>query len=133
MTVTNPPVVGTVQSYLLAAARNVDSNTLATTTLGWQGTATAANSFPMYAQLYRKSGTLLLLVGTLLLNSVIIQAVSAAQAALLGAGADPLQYPLSSAVSVAILPVAGNYQFTVGTINGSGSTIDIEIWGVRTA
>lgn len=133
MFVTNPPVVSTVQSYLLAAARSVDANTLATTTLAWQGTATAANSFPVAVRIYRRTGTLSLLIGTVLLNSVVIQTVSAIQSALLGAAADPLHYPVSSTTSVTIVPISGNYQFTVGTINGSGATIDVEIWGLRTS
>lgn len=133
MVVANPSIVSSVQSYLLAAARGVDANSLATTTLAWQGSNSASNSFPVAIRIYRRSGTLALLIGTLLLNSVVLQAVSAVQSALAGAGADPLHYPISSASSVTIVPISGNYQVTVGTINGSAATIDVEIWGLRTS
>lgn len=130
MTVTNPPVVSTNQLYQLAVG-TIDANALATTALSWLNGATAANSIPLVARVYRVSGTLSLMIGTLNLNAVVVQAVSAVQSALLGAAADPVQYPLSSAVAVAIMPVAGNYGFTVGTVNGTASSIRVEVWGWR--
>lgn len=130
---TYTPIPSPNQFYLLASLRGVSANDLATTALSWQNGANAVNSIPVVARIYRRSGTLSLMIGTLNLNSVVVQAVSAVQSALLGAAADPLQYPLSSAVSVGIVPIAGDWGFTVGTINGTASTIDIEVWGIRTA
>ena len=124
------PVGSQSQFYLLAAARAVDTNALASTVLEWQNGANAANSLPVVARLFRRSGTLSLLIATLTLNGTTVQAISAVQSALLGAAADPLQYPLSSAVAVAILPVSGNWGFTVGTINGTASSIDVLVYGM---
>lgn len=131
MIVSNPPgPVSLNQAYLLAVARNVDANTLATTALSWQNGMSAATTFPMYARITRKTGTLSLMVASLRLNSVIVQPISAVQSALLGAASDPLLYPLSSAISVTIVPITGNWDIVIGTINGSGATLDCEIWGL---
>lgn len=118
------------QFYLLADGRSINTNTLATTALTWRNGATAATSMPLMARIYRKTGTLLLLVGTLNLNSVVIQAVSAVQSALLGAAADPLNFAITTNTSATIIPISGDYGFTVGTINGSVSSVDCEIWGL---
>ena len=132
MIVNNPPgPVSSNQVYLIAAARDVDANSLATTTLGWQNGLNASNTLSLYARVLRKTGTLSLLVASIRLNSVIIQPISAIQSALLGAGANPLIYPLSSAVSVTIVPIAGDWDIVVGTMNGTASTIDIEIYGIK--
>lgn len=134
MVVNNPPgPVSTNQVYLIAAARSVDANALATTVLSWQNGMSAATTLPMYARITRKTGTLLLMIASLRLNSVIVQPISATQSALLGAGADPLVYPLSSAVSVTIVPISGNWDIVVGTINGGASTIDVEVFGLKIA
>lgn len=133
MTVTNPPTVSPVQSYLIASALSVNSNTLATTTLNWATGMTAANTLPMFAQIFRRTGTLSLLIGSLRLNAVIIQPVSALQAALLGSGADPLIFPLGTTTSATIVPVSGNWDFVVGTINGGASTIDVLVYGLKIA
>ncbi len=133
MIVTNPPVVSPIQPYLLANAIGVNANVLATTTLTWATGMNAANTCPMFARIYRVTGTLSLLIGTLLLNSVVIQTVAAAESLVLAATSSALHYPISSAVAVQVVPTAGNYQFTVGTINGGASTITIEVYGIKTA
>lgn len=134
MIVNNPPgPVSVNQVYLLAAARDVNANSLATTTLSWQNGMSAATTLPMYARITRKTGTLSLMTASLRLNSVIVQPISAVQSALLGAGSDPLVYPLSSAVSVTIVPISGNWDIVVGTINGSGATLDCELFGLKIA
>lgn len=131
MNVINPPIVSSVQPYLLANAVGVDANSLATTSLNWIGTMNAANTFPLFARIYRVTGTMALLIATLKLNSIVIATILAAESAQLAATTSALQYPLSSTVSVTPMPVAGNYQLTVGTINGSGATITVEVWGFK--
>lgn len=132
MNVQNPPgPVSPIQPYLLANAIGVDSNSLATTTLNWANGLSAANTFPLFVRVYRVTGTISLLVASIKLNSVIIANVLATEAAQLAATTSALQYPLSSTVSVTPMPIAGNYQITVGTINGGASTISIEIYGFK--
>lgn len=124
-----PSNVSSNQFYLIAAAIGVDANAIAATNLSWQNAATAANSIPMVARIYRKSGTLSLMIATLRLNSTIIQPISAANSTLLGAGADPIQYLLDTTTSATVVPANGAWDFNVTTINGSGSTVDVEVWG----
>lgn len=134
MIVYNPPAApSSIQPYLIANAIGVDANTLATTSLNWIAGMSAANTFPLFMRVYRATGTLALLVATLKLNSVVIQTIAAAEALVLAATSSALQYPISSAVAVQPIPIAGNYQITVGTINGAGATISIELWGFKTS
>ena len=129
MTVNNPPLVSSIQPFLIASATAIDSNALATTTLTWATGMTAANTVPLFMRVSRVTGTMLLLIGTLNLNSVVMQTVAAAEAAALGASASALQYPISSVLSVVPVPTVGNYGFVVGTINGSASTITVQVYG----
>lgn len=132
MNVSNPPgPVSAAQLYLLASA-TVDANALATTALAFQNGATATNSMPLMCRITRLTGTLALMVGTLNLNAVAIQPVSAVQSALMGAAADPVQYPINSLAGVTAVPVAGAYSFTVATINGAGATISVQVYGLKT-
>ncbi len=134
MIVSNPPgPVSSTQPYLIASAVNIDGNSLATTTLNWNNGASAANTLPMYARIVRRTGTITLLVASLRLNSNIIQPITAIQSALLGSGNDPVIYPLSSLVSVTTVPIAGNWDLVVNTINGSSTTIDVSIYGLKIA
>lgn len=134
MTVNNPPgPVSPIQSYLIAAGIGVNANTLATTTLVWSNGMNAANTMPMFAQVFRRTGTLSLLVASLRLNAVIIQPIAALTAALLGAGADPLLFPLGTTTSATIVPVTGNWDIVVGTINGSAATVDVFVYGLKIA
>lgn len=129
MQLETPSAASSNQFYLLAAARGLDSNALATTTLTWQNGATAGISIPIVSRITRKSGTLALMVGSLRLNSTIVQAVSAASSLLMGAGADPVQFLLNTNTSATVIPLSGNWDFVVGTINAGVSTIDVEVWG----
>ena len=132
MDVVNPlGPVSSIQPYLVAAVRAVDGNALATTALSWQGTASAANTLPLYIRIVPKSGTFSLMVANVQLNGVTMQAISAVQSALIGSSANPLLYPVSSAVGVNVAAVTGNWQVVVATINGSAATFDCEIWGLR--
>lgn len=132
MNVTNPSnVPSAIQPYLIANAVGVDANSLATTTLNYIGSMTAANTLPLCMRIYRVTGTLALMIGSLKLNNVVIQAVLAAESAVLAATSSALHYPISSTVAVQPIPVAGSYAFTVGTINGGASTITVEVWGLR--
>lgn len=131
MQLNNPSNVSPIQFYLIAAARGVSANSLATTTLTWLNGASAANTIPMTARVFGKSGTLALMVASLQLNSVVIQPITAASSVLLGSGADPLVFPLGTNTSTSVVPVSGNWSVVVGTINGTAATIDVEIWGVR--
>lgn len=133
MLVTTPLNASSNQFYLIASARGVDANSLATTTAIWQNGASAANTIPIVARVFRKSGTLLLMVGSIRLNATIIQPISAASSALMGAGSDPIQFLLDTTTSSTVMPATGNWDVVVGTINGSGATIDVEIWGFRTS
>lgn len=134
MIVNNPPgPVSPIQPYLIAAGLGVNANALATTTLTWSNGMTAANTVPMFAQIFRRTGTLSLLVASLRLNAVIIQPIAALTAALLGAGADPLLFPLGTTTSATIVPVTGNWDLIVGTINGGASTIDVLVYGLKVA
>lgn len=133
MNVSNPPgPVSTNQPYLLAFARGVDANSLATTTLTWANNMNAATTLPMFARVKRITGTLSLMIGSIRLNAVIIQAVSAVQSALMGAAANPLNFTLDTTTSATVVPATGNWDMVVGTINGGASTIDVEIWGIYT-
>lgn len=132
MNVNNPPgPVSSVQPYLLAAARGVNANSLGATALTWQGTNSAANTIPMFARVLGKTGTFSLMVASLALNSVVIQPISALNAALLGSGSDPIIYVLNTTTSASVIPASGNWSITVGTINGTAATCDIEVWGWR--
>lgn len=132
MTVNNYPATpSAIQPYLIANAIGVDANALATTALNYAAGMTAANTFPLCMRIYRVTGTLALLVGSLKLNNVVIQPVLAAEAAVLAATSSALHYPISSTVAVQPVPVAGSYAFTVATINGGASTITVEVWGLR--
>lgn len=133
MILTNLPTVSPIQSYLLASALGADANSLATTTLNWTIGMNAANTIPLYAQVFRRTGTLSLMVATLRLNTVIIQPIAALTAALLGAGADPIGFSLDTTTSTTVIPVAGNWDLTVGTINGTAATIDVMIYGLKIA
>lgn len=126
--VTSP---SSVQPYLIANAIGVDANALATTTLNYVGSMTAANTVPLFMRVYRVTGTLALLVGSLKLNSVVMQAVLAAESVVLAATSSVLHYPISSTVAVQPVPTVGSYAFTVGTVNGAPSTVTVEIWGLR--
>lgn len=121
------------QFYLLASGSGIDANSLATTTLIWQGGATAANSIPVLARITRQTGTLALMVGSLRLNTTIVQAISAGSSALMGAAADPIQFMLDTNTSVTVVPLSGNWDLVVGTINAGAATIRIEVWGYRIA
>lgn len=127
-----PGPVSVNQPYLLAFARGVDANSLATTVLTWANNMNAATTISMFARIRRISGTLSLMIGSLRLNTTIIQPVSAVQSALMGATASPLIFALDTTTSATIVPVTGNWDFVVGTINGGASTIDVEVWGVYT-
>lgn len=118
---------------ILASASNVDANALATTTLAWIGTHSAANSYPQFVKITRKTGTFLLLVLNINLGASLLRANAAVTMALLGAGSSPLLLPLSSdTASLAVsISAASNYSAIVATINGSSSTFDLEIWGLR--
>lgn len=133
MTVTNPPTVSSVQSYLLASVLGANANGLATTTLSWANGMSAANTIPLYAQVFRRTGSLSLMVATLRLNAVIIQPIAALASALLGVGADPIGYSLDTTTSATVIPVAGNWDLTVGTINGSSATLDVFVYGLKIA
>lgn len=134
MNVTNPSTVpSTIQPYLIANAIGVDANTLATTTLNFAPGMSAANTIPLCIRIYRVTGTLALMIGALKLNNITLQAVLAAESAVLAATSSALQYPISSTVAVQPVPIAGSYAFTVGTINGAGSTISIEVYGIKTS
>ncbi len=87
----------------------------------------------MVARVYRKTGTLSLMIGTLRLNSTIIQPLSAASSVLLGSGADPTQFLLDTTTSTTAMPISGNWDINITTFNGTASTIDAEIWGFRTS
>lgn len=127
-----PATVSPNQFYLIASARSIDANSLATTTLTWAAFMSAANTIPLIARLYRKTGTVSLLVGTLALNGTTIQSIPALTSTLLGAAADPLNLLLSTNTSASIVPISGNWAFTVGTVNGTPSTVDVEVWGFKT-
>lgn len=133
MQVTIPVGISPNQFYLIASARSVDANSLATTTAIWQNGANAANTIPIAARVFRKTGTLSLLVGSIRLNSTIIQPISSASSLLMGAGADPIQFLLDTTTSATVVPLSGNWDVVVGTINGTAATIDVEIWGFRTS
>lgn len=133
MQLTIPSLASANQFYLIAAARGVDANNLATTTAIWQGGASATNTIPMVARMFRKTGTLALMVGSIRLNSTIVQAISAGSSALMGAAADPIQFMLNTTTSATVVPLSGNWDIVVGTINGAPATIDMEIWGFRTS
>lgn len=132
MSLAVPATVSPNQFYLIAVARSVDSNSLATTTLTWNANTSAANTIPVIARLYRKTGTISLLVASLTLNGTTIQAIPALTSALLGSSSDPLNFLLSTNTSASIVSLSGNWSFAVGTINGTASTIDIEVWGFKT-
>ena len=131
MQITAPSTVSSSQFYLLASAQNVDANSVATTALNWQNGASAGNSIPMVGRVFRRTGTLSLLVATLRLNSTIIQPISAVSSALLGAAANPLNFLLDTNVSATVFPLAGNWDINVTTFNGSAATVDVEIWGFK--
>lgn len=134
MIINNPPAApSAIQPYLIANAVGVDANALATTSLNWAAGMTAANTFPLCIRIYRSTGTLALLIGSLKLNNVVIQAVLAAEAAVLAATSSALHYPISSTVAVQPVPTTGSYAFTVGTINGAAATLLIEVWGFKTS
>jgi hypothetical protein len=129
MDIINPPgPVSTNQFYLLASG-TVDSNALATTVLTWANNLTAATSIPMFARIRRASGTLALMIGSLRLNTTIVQPISAVQSALLGAAANPLIFALDTTTSATVIPMTGNWDFVVGTINGGASSILVEVYG----
>lgn len=129
MDLNNPPgPVSSNQFYLLASG-TVDANALATTVLSWANNMTAATSIPMFARVRRASGTLALMVGSIRLNTTIIQPISAVQSALMGAGANPLIFALDTTTSATVIPMAGNFDVVVGTINGGASSILVEIYG----
>lgn len=121
------------QFYLIAVARGVDANSLATTIMSWQNGASAANTIPIIGRVFRKSGTLSLMVASIRLNSTIIQPLSAAASVLLGAGADPTNYMLDTNTSGTVIPISGNWDVVIGTVNATASTIDVEVWGFRTS
>lgn len=133
MQLTVPSVASANQFYLISAGRGINANSLATTTLTWQNGATAANTIPIVGRVFGKSGTLSLMVASIRLNSTIIQPVSAASSVLIGAGADPVNFMLNTTVSTTVIPLSGNWDVVIGTINGTGATIDVEIWGFRTS
>lgn len=133
MDIISPSAASQYQFYLIAVARGINANSLATTTLSWQNGATAANTLPVTARVYGRSGTMALMVANIQLNSTTIQPVSAASSALLGSGSDPLVFPLGTTTSASVVPASGNWTVVVGTINGAGATIDVEIWGIRTS
>lgn len=128
-----PSNASTNQFYLIAVARGVDANSIATTTMSWLSGSSAANTIPMVARVFRRTGTLSLMVGSLRLNSTIIQPLSAASSALLGAGSDPTQFQLDTTTSTTAMPVTGNWDINITTFNGTASTVDAEIWGFRTS
>lgn len=132
ISVANPPgPVSSIQPYLIAFVRGVNANSLATTTMNWNGSNGAGNTFPLFARVLGKSGTLALLVANIRLNGVVIQPITALNSALLGAGTDPITYVLNTTTSASIIPASGNWDIVVGTINGSAATIDVEIYGWR--
>lgn len=128
---TNPGSI--YQFYIIAAARGVAANSLATTTLTWLNGASASNTIPMTARVLGKSGTLALMIASIQLNSVAIQPVTAASSALMGSGADPLVFPLGTTTSASVVPASGNWAVVVSTINGTSASIDVEVWGIRTS
>lgn len=133
MQLNTPSNASPIQFYLLAVARGVSANALATTTLIWLNGASAANTIPMSGRVFGKSGTLALMVASIQLNSVAIQPVTAASSVLMGAGADPLVFPLGTTTSASVVPASGNWSIVVSTINGTAATVDCEIWGIRTS
>lgn len=130
--INTPGPVSVNQSYLLAFARGVDVNSLATTTLTWANGMTAATTLPMFGRVKRITGTLALMVASLRLNTTIIQPITALQSALMGAAASPLNFALDTTTSATVVPGTGNWDIIVGTINGGAATIDVEIWGIYT-
>ncbi len=117
MDISNPPgPVSTNQFYLLASG-TVDANALATTALTWANNMSAATTIPMFARVRRVTGTLVLMIGSLRLNSTIIQPISAVQSALMGATANPIIFALDTTTSATVVPLAGNWDLVVGTIN----------------
>lgn len=132
MDILNPSgPVSTNQLYLLASGV-IDANTLATTSLSWLSSMTAATTLPMYARVRRVTGTLSLLIASLRLNSTIIQPITALQSALMGAAASPITFALDTTTSATVIPSAGNWDLVVGTINGGAATISVEIFGIYT-
>lgn len=130
--INTPGPVSINQPYLLAFARGVDANSLATTALTWANGMTAATTLPMFARVKRVTGTLSLMVASLRLNTTIIQPITALQSALMGAAASPLNFALDTTTSATVVPGTGNWDIIVGTINGGAATIDVEIWGIYT-
>ena len=130
MNVAYRPLPSSNQLYLIAQA-TIDANAQATTPLVWMNGASAATTVPLCARITRVSGTLALMIGALNLNGIVVQAVSAVQSALMGSSADPIQYPLSSLVSVGVMPAAGAYSFTVGTINGGAASVLVQVYGFK--
>lgn len=127
----SPSVASASQFYLLADARSVDANAQAATTMIWRNGAGATNTIPIIARVFRKTGTLVLMVGTLRLNSTIIQPISAVSSALMGSGADPINFLLDTNTSTTVVPASGNWDLNVTTINGGASTVDVEVWGFK--
>lgn len=130
MSFTVPSNVSANQFYLLASALAANANAIATTALIWQNGANATNSISLIARVYRNTGTLSLMAGTLRLNATIIQPITAGSSALLGAAADPIQFTLSTNTSAAVMPVSGDWDLNVTSLNTSGATVNVEIWGL---
>lgn len=133
MQLTIPSNASPYQFYIIAVARGVNANSIATATLAWVNGTNASNTIPMTARIFGKSGTLSLMVAALRLNAVIIQPISAANSTLLGSGTDPVLYPLGTTTSATVVPGSGNWDINVTTPNGTASTVDVEIWGIRTS
>lgn len=134
MNVSNPPgPIGTAESYLIASLAGINANSAATTTLNWAPGLTAANTLPLFARVSVATGTLSLMVASIRLNTVVVQPFSAANSVLLGSGTDPVNFPISSAVSTTVIPASGNWDLTVGTINGTAATVNVSIYGLKIA
>lgn len=134
MILSNPFSLSSSQFPLIVIANKtgIDANALATTTLDYRNGATAANSIPLFARVTRASGTMLLLVFSIRLNAAILHAVAAPVSALMGGSGENLLLPLNSTTASLTVPNAtGNYDVVVGTVNGTASTLNIEIYGIK--
>lgn len=121
------------QIFPIASIVGMDANALATTTLNWVAGLNAGNTMPMFVQISRLTGTLSLMIATLNLSATIIQPISAASSVLLGSSSSPVQFSLDTTTSTTAFPNSGNWSVVIGTINGSGATISVTVWGLKTS
>ncbi len=131
VTLPSVPNIGQNPFILIAKGTNIDGNTLAATTLTYQSNFNASNTLPLFAKITRKSGTVLLLVFTIRLNSNILASCAAIFTALLGSGGDFLTTSLTNNIGATVTSVSSNYDVNVTTINGSAATFDLEIYGIK--